>query len=79
MGPDRHVLTFPVSHGATLNLVAFVTSERDWPSDVSLTLPATQEEALEDFKDFGPSVLGLIKLCREKPDRVRRILCRVEH
>lgn len=34
MGPNNHVLTFPVNHGKTLNIVAFHTSEADW---VSLT------------------------------------------
>jgi len=71
MGPNRHVLTFPVNHGATLNLVAFVTSDRDWPSETYLTLPTTQEEALADFDGFGPNVLELIKMTENKPDRVR--------
>ena len=70
MGPGRHVLTFAVNHGRTLNLVAFVTSEKDWPSDVHLTLPATREEALEDFKDFSPSVQKLIRMTTAKPDKV---------
>ncbi len=71
MGPDRHVLTFPVDHGATLNLVAFVTSHEPWPADVAaLTLPATKEEALKDFAGFGPNVLKLIQLIKSTPDRV---------
>lgn len=70
MGPDRHVLTFPVNHGATLNLVAFVTDKKEWPSDEHLTLPATREEALSDFEDFGPNVQKLIRMTKEKPDRV---------
>jgi salicylate hydroxylase len=53
-----------------MNLVAFVTSDKEWPSDVHLTLPATREEALEDFKDFGPNVLKLIGMTKEKPERV---------
>jgi hypothetical protein len=53
-----------------LNLVAFVTDEKDWPSDTHLTLPATIEEAVKDFEDFGPNVLNLIQLAKNKPDRV---------
>lgn len=70
MGPNRHALTFPVNHGETLNLVAFVTSDEDWPSDVNLTLPATREDALKDFAAFGPNVQMLIKMTKEKPERV---------
>ena len=68
MGPDRHVLTFPVNRGATLNLVAFVSTDRPWPSENYLTLPSTVEEALADFEGFGPNVLKLIKMTQ--PDRV---------
>lgn len=32
MGPNNHVLTFPVNHGKTLNIVAFHTSAADWVS-----------------------------------------------
>ncbi len=70
MGPDRHVLTFPVNHGLTLNLGAFVTNDQAWPSDVSLTLPTTRDDALADFSGFGPNVLKLIRLTTAKLDRV---------
>lgn len=66
MGPNNHVLTFPVNHGKILNIVAFHTSEHDWDDYQRLTKPAKREDALEDFKDYGPNVLELLKLT--KPD-----------
>jgi salicylate hydroxylase len=71
MGPNGHALTFPVSHGTMLNLVAFKTDDKDWPDDKRLTLPATREEIVRDFRGFGPNVDRLIGMINEKPDRVR--------
>jgi salicylate hydroxylase len=71
MGPGRHALTFPVNHGETLNLVAFVTDDKSWPSETRLTLPAAREDVLYDFRDFGPNVLKLIGMIKGAPDRVR--------
>ncbi|KAJ9161052.1 FAD/NAD(P)-binding domain-containing protein [Coniochaeta hoffmannii] len=69
MGPNGHALTFPVSHGTMLNLVAFKTDGKDWPDEKRLTLPATKEEILRDFTEFGPNVNRLIGMINDKPDR----------
>ncbi|CAK7228965.1 hypothetical protein SCUCBS95973_007061 [Sporothrix curviconia] len=71
MGPDRHALTFPVNHGQTLNLVAFVTTPAPWPSHDAqqLVLPATRDDALRDFAGFGPNVLGLLGKAAPQMDR----------
>lgn len=71
MGKDAHVLTFPIDYGETCNLFACRKNPKDWPSSSDhLTLPAKREEALEDFKHFGPSVIKLIKMTKENLDRV---------
>jgi len=66
MGTGRHILTFPVNHGETLNLVAFVTTLNDWPDYSKTTLPAKREEVTKDFQGFGPTVMKLLNLV--KPD-----------
>lgn len=73
MGLNAHVLTFPVSHGKILNLVAFRTNPDDWPDYNKLVRPATREQALKDFKDFGPSVIALLNLCPPNLDCVSPI------
>lgn len=70
MGKDAHVLTFPIDHGETCNLFACCTDPKDWPDNVHLTMPAKREEALEDFKHFGPSVIKQINLTKDNLDRV---------
>lgn len=66
MGQDGHVLTFPVSHGAKLNVVAFRTSSDDWDGE-GTTKVATREDALRDFADFGKDVTNILKLTEEEP------------
>ncbi|KAK4493877.1 hypothetical protein PRZ48_015062 [Zasmidium cellare] len=68
MGPGGHMLTFPVNHGQTLNIVAFHTTQSDWPDYNKLTRPATREDALRDFANYGPDVTNLLKLCQPSLD-----------
>lgn len=70
MGHDKHVLTFPVNHGKTLNLVAFRTTSEDWPDTQRLTRPGQRGELLHDFEDYGPAAIKLLKLVNPKLDVV---------
>lgn len=70
MGHDKHVLTFPVNHGKTMNLVAFRTTSEDWPDTQRLTRPGQREQLLHDFEDYGPAALELLKLVNPKLDVV---------
>ncbi|KAK0736638.1 hypothetical protein B0T21DRAFT_441274 [Apiosordaria backusii] len=76
MGPNRHLLTFPVNRQKErfLNLVAFVTDKNQTWSRTeasSLTLPATRTDALKDFEQagFSEAVLQLLRMTQEKMDR----------
>ncbi len=73
MGPDGHVLTFPVNHGQTLNIVAFRTSPEEWPDFNKLTRPAKREDALRDFTGYGSKVINLLKLTKPDLDVVSRL------
>jgi len=68
MGPDGHLLTFAVSHGTILNIVAFRTQSEDWPDYQRLTRRARREDALRDFADYGANVINLLKLTEENLD-----------
>lgn len=68
MGHDAHVLTFPVDHGATMNVVAFYTSAEPWPSETKLTLPSEKEHVLRDFEHFGATVHKIIELLEPNLD-----------
>lgn len=66
MGRDKHILTFPVNHGKTLNLVAFRTTSEDWPDAQRLTRSGELDELLQEFEDYGPAVIRLLKLLDPK-------------
>ncbi len=68
-GQNGHVLTFPINHGETMNVVAFYTNSKDWPDSQKLTLPTHREHALRDFKDFGPKVMSILNLLEDDLDR----------
>ncbi|UJO19782.1 FAD-dependent monooxygenase orf3 [Fulvia fulva] len=68
MGPGGHMLTFPVNHGKTLNIVAFHTTDDEWPDDSHLTRPAKREDALKDFEGYGSDVRNLLELCQPNLD-----------
>lgn len=62
------MLTFPVNHGKILNIVAFHTSDEDWPDYNKLTRSATREDALKDFEGYGHDVISLLNLCKANLD-----------
>ena len=66
MGPDGHVLTFPVNHGKILNIVGFRTTSEDWPDSTRLTRHAKRSDALRDYSGYGSNVTRLLELT--KPD-----------
>ncbi|KAH7121712.1 putative salicylate hydroxylase, partial [Dactylonectria macrodidyma] len=65
-GNGGHIITFPVNHGQTLNVVAFHATTNNWPDHSKLTASSTREEALRDFDGFGHTITSLLKLA--KPD-----------
>ncbi|KAH8196241.1 hypothetical protein TruAng_009598 [Truncatella angustata] len=68
LGPDAHVLTFPVAGGAIMNVVAFVTDPKPWTAE-HLSEKTTREEAIVAFAHFGPAVRTIISLLPDKLDR----------
>jgi salicylate hydroxylase len=70
MGPDGHILTFPVNHGSILNIVAFRTTTENWSDPQRLVKPATQEDALRDYEGYGTNVIKLLKLTKPNLDVV---------
>jgi salicylate hydroxylase len=70
MGPNGHMLTFPVNHGQTLNIVAFHTTSQDWPDIQKLTRTATRDDALRDYDGFGQSVKRILQLTEKELDVV---------
>ncbi|KAG6000350.1 hypothetical protein E4U21_005559 [Claviceps maximensis] len=61
MGRGGHILTFPINHGQTVNVVAFHTTSEQWPDSSKLSASSTREAALRDFSHFRPEIIQLLK------------------
>lgn len=68
LGYNAHLLTFPVALGSLMNVVAFVSDPQEWPHE-QMTSVASKQEAVEAFKDFGPTVRAVVGLL---PDELSR-------
>ena len=72
LGPDRHILTFPVKQSQLVNVVAFIT-ERSTPCPVlpageEWVKPVAQEELLDVFADWGAASRAILG-CIAEPTR----------
>lgn len=63
-GEGGHILTFPVAHGKTMNVVAFHHDPQEWGSE-QLVIPTTKEEAQRDFASWGHNVRVIINLLQD--------------
>jgi salicylate hydroxylase len=68
LGPDGHILTFPIDKGQTMNVVAFVTTQEPWTDLHKSTRAATKQDALKDFAGWGNTVTHLLGLLNDDVD-----------
>ncbi|GAA4558909.1 FAD-dependent monooxygenase [Pseudonocardia xishanensis] len=59
IGPDRHLVHYPVSGGASVNLVAFAPAGDD--ATESWTAMATTDELLAEFGGWDPRLTDLVR------------------
>ncbi|KAL1966024.1 hypothetical protein VTN77DRAFT_4964 [Rasamsonia byssochlamydoides] len=64
-GYDGHVLTFPIEHGKTMNVVAFRTKkDGKWEHGSQWVLPGNREQMLRDFEGWGTDVQAILGMMR---------------
>jgi salicylate hydroxylase len=66
-GYHGHMLTFPIEHGKTMNVVAFRTSKTGKWEDERWVVPMKREEMEKDFEEWGRDVKSVLSLM-EKTD-----------
>lgn len=67
-GEGGHMLTFPVAHGKTMNVVAFHHDPQEWEGE-QLVVPTTHAEARQDFVNWGHNVRAIIDLLQDDIDK----------
>ncbi|KAL0260125.1 hypothetical protein SLS55_005871 [Diplodia seriata] len=63
LGYHGHVLTFPIEHGATMNVVAFASS-KTWDNP-SWVIPTTKDALLADFAGWSKHVRDIMSLMQK--------------
>lgn len=62
-GYDGHVLTFPIEHGKTMNVVAFRTQKRGvWDHGSRWVLPSDKGSMFRDFEGWGKEVHAILNM-----------------
>lgn len=63
IGPERHLLHFPVAHQTLVNVVAFNSDPSPWSSeDDKMVVQTTREEIMEAFSSWSAPVKALVSL-----------------
>ncbi|MGY4495478.1 salicylate 1-monooxygenase [Pseudomonas sp. TE3610] len=65
LGPDAHILTFPVKQGRLINVVAFISDrsqpEPQWPEGQPWVKATSQADMLHAFSQWGDAVRVLLQ------------------
>ncbi|KAF2097138.1 FAD/NAD(P)-binding domain-containing protein [Rhizodiscina lignyota] len=71
LGPDRHLLVFPISDNKTLNIVAFVATPESELGGLKESWTATgdRNDTLKAFEDFDETVRKVIGSMPERPSK----------
>lgn len=63
MGDGGHMLTFPIEHGKTMNVVAFQTKQdRQWEEGKEWVQTSDRETMLRDFEGWVPCVKRILQM-----------------
>ncbi|MCJ1413698.1 hypothetical protein MMC32_000022 [Xylographa parallela] len=68
MGPNKHILTFPVNKGETVNVVAFCTNSDPWSDIRHLTMPSKKSTAIKEFEGWGRNCVEIMNLLEDNLD-----------
>ena len=69
IGPNAHLIHYPVANQTMINATAFVTDPDEWPDDTQTVAPATRTAVETAFENWHPVVRKLVSLLPEKLDK----------
>lgn len=69
IGPNAHLIHYPVANETMINATAFVTDPDEWPDDKQMVAPATRTAVEIAFQGWSPAVRKLASLLPENLDK----------
>lgn len=61
LGPEGHILTYPIDHGRVMNVIAFKNQYTSWEHE-TWVLKSRDEEFKRDFEGWGKPVQSILKV-----------------
>ena len=69
LGPQAHLLHFPVANQKLMNVVAFAPDPEEWEDSERFVAPATREDVEKVFANWGPTVRSIARLLPDELDK----------
>lgn len=69
VGPNAHVLHYPVANETLVNIAAFVSDPDEWTDGKNLVKPASRAEMEKDFENWNPCVRAIASFLPEHIDK----------
>ncbi|KAL4758587.1 uncharacterized protein BDW70DRAFT_152396 [Aspergillus foveolatus] len=69
VGPNAHLIHYPVANKKMINATAFVSDPNEWPNDRQMVAPGCREDMEKAFAGWSPCVRNIVNLFPEKLDK----------
>ncbi|KAI1454915.1 FAD/NAD(P)-binding domain-containing protein [Annulohypoxylon moriforme] len=69
VGPNAHLIHYPVANQTMINATAFISDPNEWPDDKVTVMPALRKDLEESFADWNPCLTALIQYFPEKLEK----------
>lgn len=69
VGPNAHLLHYPVANQTMINVSAFVSDPGNWADDKIMVAPASRVDVEKAFADWGPCVRAITSFLPENIDK----------
>lgn len=69
VGPNAHILHYPVANQEWVNIAAFVSDPHAWTADRNVVEAATREDALSSFEGWNDGIRAFIGFLPDKIDK----------
>ncbi|KAI0887621.1 FAD/NAD(P)-binding domain-containing protein [Annulohypoxylon maeteangense] len=69
VGPNAHLIHYPVANQTMINATAFISDPNEWPDDKVTVMPGLRKDLEESFADWNPCLTALIQFFPEKLEK----------
>ncbi|OTB07890.1 hypothetical protein M426DRAFT_215521 [Hypoxylon sp. CI-4A] len=69
VGPNAHLIHYPVANQTMINATAFVSDPDEWPDDKVTVVPGLRKDLESVFADWNPCLTALIQYFPEKLEK----------